>query len=48
MGLRIGSPPPAGAVADLVDFVAGSIRKAPEARSPFFHLLLRGFFPDDI
>jgi hypothetical protein len=48
MGLRIGSPPPAGAVADLVDFVAGSIRKAPEARTPFFHLLLRDFFPDDI
>ena len=48
MAQKIGSPPAAGADAELVDFVVGSIRKAPEARTPFLHLLLRDVFPDDV
>ena len=47
MAQKIGSPP-AGTVAELVDFVVGSIRKAPAVRTPFLYLLLRDFFPDDI
>jgi hypothetical protein len=43
-GKRSGSPP----VADLVDLVVASIRQAPAARTPFLHLLLRDFFPDEI
>ena len=45
MGLRIGSPPAAGAVAVLIDFVAGSIRKAPEAQILLAEL--RHLGPDD-
>jgi len=49
---QIGFPPPAGevagSVADLVDFVTRSIREAPEARTPFLHLLLRDVFPDEV
>ena len=46
MAQKAGSRPPA--VGDVVDFVVGSIREAPEVRTPFLHLLLRDVFPDDI